>query len=99
MREIMALLKEKCHEITHDWTVETVESRQCVLNDINGVKAADALIVVLEQDLKYVGTLMEIGAALALGKPVYVLGDAPITNYMFFRHPLVRKIKSLEEIL
>lgn len=88
-REVMLQLIEAGHTITYDWTVQLQESGEQAEKDICGVIAADAFVGIFEKDLKYVGALMEFGAALAMGVPVYVIGTAPITNHMFFKHDLV----------
>lgn len=77
------------HTITYDWTVQEQESGLQAEADINGVVAADAYVGIFERDLKYAGALMEFGAALAMNIPCYIVGDAPITKHMFFKHSLV----------
>lgn len=96
----MDVLEAVGHEITHDWTQVPQESPQAAEDDINGVVNADALIVLMDKDLPYQGTLFEIGCALGQGKTVYIIGDAPITNTLFIKyHPLIVKVSSLEEVL
>lgn len=99
-REAMITLVQHGHEITHDWTVVPQESLEAAADDINGVTAADALIILMDKDLPYQGTLFEIGCALGQEKPVYVIGNAPMTQTLFIKfHPLVVKVDSLQEIL
>lgn len=97
-RDVMYELVGMGHEITHDWTQYPQEDTRAAVEDLEGVKAADAIIVIAEKDFAYLGTLVEIGCALGLGKNVYVLGDAYVTTSLFFRHPLVLKIGSLYDI-
>ena len=96
-REVMFQLVEAGHTITYDWTVQEQESGAQAVHDIDGVIEADVYVGIFEKDLPYCGSLMEFGAALGAGKPCYILGKAPITNYMFFKHPLVRW--GIEELL
>lgn len=99
-RAAMNVLDAVGHEITHDWTAVPQESPEAAVDDINGVTAADALIVLMEHDLPYQGTLFEIGCALGQGKTVYIVGNAPITNTLFIKfHPLIVKVSSLSEVL
>lgn len=86
------------HEITHDWTKEVIESPGAAEKDINGVIKADALILICEKDLPYANMLVELGAALGTGKFVYVLGRAPVTKLLMFRHPLVFFVENLNDI-
>ena len=85
-QEVQRLLRDAGHTITYDWTVNEEECGAQVENDIDGVRGADAFVGIFEQDLKYAGALMEFGAALAMNIPVYILGSAPITRHMFFKH-------------
>jgi len=74
-------LVEKSFHITHDWTSietdvcnRTVEMQRWYADmDMKGVQNADAVIVHMrDPQYPYRGTWTEIGAALALGKPVYI---------------------------
>lgn len=99
-RDTMIELVQHGHEITHDWTTYQQESPSAAVDDINGVIDADALIVLMEKDLPYQGTLFEIGCALGQHIPVYVIGHAPMTQTLFIRfHPLVTNVDSLQEVL
>lgn len=81
--------------ITFDWTEAPAldhrtsgpEHVQRALVDLNGVRAADFVVVLLPAGY---GTHVELGAALALGKPVLMIGkhDAPYLS-VFHYHPLV----------
>lgn len=89
-REVMFRLVEAGHTITYDWTVQEQESGYQAEADIDGVVKANAYVGVFEKDLNYVGALIELGAALGIGIPVYVIGNAQVTKSMFFKHELVR---------
>lgn len=92
-RQIMSQLIDAGHTITYDWTMQEQESGLQAQADLNGVIEADVLVFIAEQDLNYKGALIEIGAALGQGMPVVVIGDAPITETMFFKHPNIIKLK------
>lgn len=77
VREIHAMLIAAGHTITHDWTADSEVSTTQAMNDLNGVLTADAFVLVAEShDVVYCGAVAELGMALAIGLPVYVLGDA-----------------------
>lgn len=89
VREVMNLLRAVGHEITHDWTQVEQFTRLAAMKDLRGVTDADVLVGIFEKPLKYKGAYVELGAALALGKPVYILGDAA-RKCIFLKHPNVR---------
>lgn len=55
--------------------------RKCAENDIQGVREADALVMLAYPGL--CGTLIEVGAALMVGTPVIIFGT-PERNSVFF---------------
>ncbi len=57
----------------------------------------DAVILYVEPDDHIKGALIEVGAALAHGKPVYCVGTCPSISPTFERHPLWRTASSIEE--
>lgn len=68
-------------EQTYDWTVHgSVHDKgeevlqQVTLQELGGVKKADAVIIVLPGGR---GTHAELGAALAYNKPVFIWGQQP----------------------
>ena|SRR5437762_12072580 len=98
VREIQTQLRQVGHTITLDWTTASQDSRQQALKDIRGVADADVFVGVFEEDYAYRGTLVEMGAALALGKPVYILGNATtVRRCIFMKHPNVRQGKDAFE--
>ncbi len=89
VRALMDLLARRGHTITHDWTTVTEpaglgpwERRQflgaCAEKDFKGVAQADALIIINHPEGK--GMLVEMGVALGLGIPVYLLYPDRATN-------------------
>jgi len=94
VRTVMAQLREAGHYITYDWTViESDGTRKQVEEqakaDRAGVISADAFVGVFEKDLAYSGALSEMGMALAMGIPVYLIGHA-IDRNIFTKLPEVR---------
>lgn len=105
VRAVMKALKDAGHEITFDWTKidqlrpydENAEaSREAVLKESSGVKDADVLIILAHD--RGVGMYVELGIAIGSGIPVRVVTDVE-SRTMFFHHPLVKKVDSLEQIL
>ena len=111
VRELQKHLKSLGHEITHDWT--THEDMRPFINnqkiagkyakeDLDGVRSSDVFIALCDDAKGSVGMHTEIGAAISSfldkGKPsVYVLGKE--LDAMFYFHPAVKRIKSIDELL
>lgn len=105
--DLMADIRGRGHEITHDWT--SVEknpmksSRQhlsyCSSLDIEGVKRCDVLVALLT-DLQYPyrGSFTEIGCALGTGKKVFILGpeEASAATNCFYWHPSIVHVSDVE---
>ena len=67
-------------------------------HDFNDVTYAEVVVVYAEQDDKLRGALVEVGYALALGKPVIVIGDH--ADYGTWRHANnVRRALDIKEAL
>lgn len=105
VRAAMKALKDAGHEITFDWTKidqlrpydENAEaSREAALKESRGVEDADVLIILAHD--RGVGMYVELGIAIGSGIPVRVVTDVE-SRTMFFHHPLVKKVDSLEQIL
>ena len=105
VRAVMAALRNQGHEITFDWTAiehlrpyeeNSRASSKAATLEVDGVRRAD-LLVLLTDD-RGVGMFVELGAALALDKPVYVVSRPPART-MFFFHPLVTVVSSIDELL
>ena len=104
-RSVMNALRAAGHEITFDWTTidhlrpydeNAAASREAAVKESHGVKDADVLIV-LPHD-QGVGIYVELGIAIGSGVPVRVVTNVE-SRTMFFHHPLVKKVDSLEQIL
>ena len=95
-REVMAQLILAGHIITYNWTTNEQVNAQQARYDLDGVLSAHALVVIAEQDLRYVGTLVEFGIALGAGIPIYVIGQALDEKCIFMKLPHIhRGIESL----
>lgn len=65
---------------------------------VNEAKSATRLIVYAEPEDFLKGALVEIGAALGAGVPVFIVGDCPSIG-SFRSHRLVRSCNCLDEAL
>jgi nucleoside 2-deoxyribosyltransferase len=69
--------------------------------DLQDIVSADALVLfnkVIETDVPASpGRFIEFGYALALGRPVYVIGESPYS--VFYSHPLVTTFDCFETFL
>lgn len=91
VRRLHSILRDKGYEITHDWTTEelgdrtgveaTSYLRRCAELDVKGVRDAD--IVLLINDPKGFGLMVELGIAIAERTPVVVIG-ANLRDTPFF---------------
>lgn len=75
--KIMDCLRNNGYFISYDWTKhkDGDDEERCALNDRLGVQSCDFIIAIVDKPLSYCGTLIEIGIALGLRKPVYLFGD------------------------
>lgn len=81
--------------IISTWIDEAGKGESASLPDlwlrcISEASAADVTIVFAYPEEHLKGALVEMGAALASGKPVYIVGDNPAFRTMQ-HHPLVRR--------
>ena len=105
VRAAMKVLRDAGHEITFDWTTidhlrpydeNAAASREAAIKESRGVEDADVLIV-LSHD-RGVGMYVELGIAIGSGVPVRVVTNVE-SRTMFFHHPLVKKVDSIEQVL
>ena len=99
------VLRDNGHAVTCDWTDHDYpgDGQEHLLAgyaqaDIKGVQDCDLLIALFEWPYRYRGALAEVGAALALNKPVWVLGEAE-RSCIFMEHPLVTTMRTEHELL
>jgi len=104
-KSLMESLKGAGHEITFDWTSiehlrpydkNAAASREAAISEACGVKNADVLVIIAHD--KGVGMYVELGIAIGAGIPVRVITKVE-SRTMFFHHPLVRKINSIDEVI
>lgn len=92
VREVQAELIAAGHQITYDWTTDTLPlSSQQAINDLHGVLGADVFVLVAEQDVPYCGALVELGMAIGAGLPTYVLGTALDDRCIFLLLGTIRR--------
>lgn len=111
LRHIMTELEEDGHKITLDWTAAPDLSnltgrarldalRFCANADLEGVKAADFVIVLHHPEL--CNGLVEFGAALAdPNKIICIIGDQDPANRrtpLFYWLPQVRFFSNIHEV-
>lgn len=85
VRRVQQRLRDLGFEITHDWTPDDASDLQkSAVEDFEGVLQADFLVV-LNHTLLY-GAAVEIGIALGLGRPVYVIGPQ-VRDNVFWHLP------------
>lgn len=70
-------------------------ARRCV----EEAKAADRLILYCEPGELHKGSLIEVGAALAAGVPVYCVGTCESLSDTFARHPLWTQCEDIWDAL
>ena len=88
VRQAMKMLIDLGHTITHDWTKEDYGNRTgvelaayrslCAQEDFDGVKNADALLVI--NHARGCGMFVEFGMAVALGKAIFVVYPEKANN-------------------
>ncbi len=110
-QDVRALYKEleaKGHTITRDWTAKPVMkpydadpamSAENAATAVIAVQEADAHIILADEDAT--GLYVELGAAIAsqlqTGKPkIFAVGDHNART-MFYFHPAVKRVKSIQE--
>lgn len=101
----MKELEHLGYSITFDWTTiphlrpyeaNADESAEAAVLEIGGVTAADVLVLLSHE--RGVGMFVELGAALALGKPVIAVSDIPVRT-MFLFHPNVTTVADTHEAI
>lgn len=96
----MRQLENLGYSVTFDWTeiphlrpyeVNIEQSMNAARLEIKGVASADALVLLSHE--RGVGMFVELGAALALDKPVIAVSSKPVRT-MFLFHPNVTIVSS-----
>ena len=105
IKDIISIIETEGHEITCDWTrhdfsVDGVIGNESVYaeEDLQGIRSCELLLAIAERSFVYKGLLCEIGAALVLYKPVYLLGRA-IDSCIFTNHWNIERVFSVEDFI
>lgn len=97
-REVMTRLTDEGHTITYDWTRSEQLSKEQAQLDVEGVRAAQALVVLAEYDLPYKGTYVEFGIAVERNTPVFIVGPA-FEDCIFTRLPRVYQVATVNHLI
>lgn len=94
-------LRERGWLISATWIDEAGEGQTACLTDlwrrcVDEASSSDAVLLYVEPGEQLKGALVEVGAALACGVPVYVVGDVQAS---WKKHPLVTVCDSVEHAL
>lgn len=105
-KQAIALFRANGWVVTYDWTTHGKLTPKehgypvmatTALAEINAVKAADVLVVLMPGGR---GTHTELGVALGNDIPVVMLTTKPIhDSAIFYHHPLVTPVGSLDDTL
>ena len=108
VRSIQKLLIDKGYELSYNWCdhegIDDHKKKEYGIADIAGVRQSDFLVVCWPG---FTGTKLEIGAALAVRIPVYILGckgpdqmesDGRGTS-VFWHHPLINFCGDTDELI
>jgi len=94
VKMLMQFFRSLGHIITCDWTDHQVTDIgypvQYSQDDCQGVRDCDVAVGRFIENYHYRGAIAEMGMALVLDKPVWIIGHA-IDTMIFAHHPLVRK--------
>ena len=91
--DIAEVFENHGYHITYKRYDEEAPSKQAkAAADLHGVLSADTLIVLMRQHRNYRGTWVEIGAALAQGMSVYMIGSVN-SDLVFLHLPAVRRFE------
>lgn len=91
-------LEQHGYRITHKWWYFHGSDREQAVADLDGVRSAEILVVLLEPNRQYKGVWVELGAALALARPVVVMGDGQYQT-PFLLHPRVLRVCDEDQLL
>ena len=89
-------------QINSTWIDEAGEGQTASYSELatrclNEVEKSCAVVLYCKPGDVLKGALIEVGAALALGIPVYCVGACDSLSRVFVRHPLWRKCSSLHD--
>ena len=96
--------KDRGVNVISTWIYEADKGQSRDLPDlaqrcITEPSKADATILYCKQGEHLKFALAEVGAALAYGKIVFVIGDCESISSTMMHHPLIRKVESVPKAL
>jgi hypothetical protein len=105
--EVMQRLQDEGHIITMDWTIDipsedTMDADQLAARAEKAVSAvceAGAVVLLITKEMRGVGSMIEVGAALGKGIPVLVAELEEGFDHFFSFHPLVWRAHSVAGIM
>jgi nucleoside 2-deoxyribosyltransferase len=99
VKEVQQRLKEEGHEIIVDWTQhknitnysrEKYRAAEYADEDLKGAMECDVFVLISNKDSR--GSHLELGAALASGKPdIYVIGELREDSLFYFHQDVERR--------
>lgn len=108
--DVMIRLRKEGHSITVDWTKQSVDGmtnsllvrrlQDIAAVDAEGVRHADAFVMLHDERAR--GANTELGMALAYGKLIVIvngLGAAPSRGSLFYLHPGVLHVESVDKVV
>ena len=102
IRKLQNELRKMGNIVTIDWTWHEEDDpnypSQYAIEDIIGATSCDAYVGLFVNEVNYKGALVEMGAALACGKMVFIIGHA-IDSCLFTSHPSVQKFENELEFI
>ena len=100
-KAVVAELVRNGFGVIHDWTEEgsseTIDRSACAMEDIWAATHCDAVLMMWSDDMR--GAWVEMGAALAKGIPVIVVGVEKREFCIFMEHPAVIHFPSLADAI
>jgi hypothetical protein len=106
-REAMRRVKEAGHELAFDWT-EAIQREDQMGDEELSLRAATAiqhvvsagyLVLITAEEMRSVGSIVEMGALLGSGGHVIVVEEHGSFDHFFCRHPRVEKVATLDEAI
>lgn len=100
----ISLIEKEGYNITYNWTLNKhLPQSQAALNDIEGVKKCDILIVIMnDKKYEYRGTFCEVGCALGLDKRIIIVNnnkESFCTTNCFYHHPSIIHVNDITKAI
>ena len=104
---MMFCIEADGHIITHDWTkhyfsldptTKFRQAEQYAQEDLRMIRDCEVLVFYAKNNFTCRGSYVEMGAALALDKPIILYGHG-VDACIYVNHPLVRRAGSALEVL